>query len=142
MRRRALPGFRFWPGLDLSLPHVPESFRQCFRAAGDSQGSGIQSSSKVRRGFCGDCGTPLTYEFEGNAAEIAICTLDDPSVAAPVIQVGLESRIPWCEGLDRLPTRTPQDAAKVDAIFKELVSCQHPDRDTQNWPPVNGGEKA
>ncbi|WP_346912624.1 GFA family protein [uncultured Roseibium sp.] len=94
----------------------------------------FQSSSKARRGFCGSCGTPLTYEFEGFGTEIAICTLDDPSIAAPVLQVGLESRIPWCEGLDALPTRAPEEAAKAETLFKELVSNQHPDHDTENWP--------
>lgn len=102
----------------------------------------FQSSNVARRGFCADCGTPLTYEIDGYGPEIAICTLDDPTVAAPVVQVGTESRIPWCEGLDRLPMRTSEDAAEAETKFKEIVSRQHPDRDTDMWPPANGGEKA
>ena len=87
-----------------------------------------RSSNKVARGFCADCGTPLTYEPDGFDPEITIATLDDPSAVAPVIQVGLESRIAWCTALDALPTRSPQEAAKVAAFFSDIVSNQHPDR--------------
>src|SRR5215510_9551240 len=73
----------------------------------------FRSSNKVSRGFCEQCGTPITYEFDGFSSEIAIATLDEPAEVAPVIQVGLESRLPWCDGLAGLPTRSPEEAAKV-----------------------------
>jgi hypothetical protein len=88
----------------------------------------FRSSNKVSRGFCGECGTPLTYEPDGHPPEIAILTLDQPADVPPVIQVGLESRLPWCDGLAALPTRTPEEAAKVAAFFGDIVSHQHPDR--------------
>src|SRR5262245_53596549 len=50
----------------------------------------FRSSNKVRRGFCADCGTPLTYEPDGMTPEIAIGALDDPAAVPPVIQVGLD----------------------------------------------------
>jgi hypothetical protein len=81
----------------------------------------------VKRGFCAHCGTPLTYEFEGLEVEIAIATLDDPSNVAPLIQLGLESRLPWTDGICRLPTRDPEQAAKAAAMFEGLRSNQHPD---------------
>jgi hypothetical protein len=87
----------------------------------------FRSSNKVRRGFCADCGSPLTYEPDGFEPEIAIATLDDPAPVAPVIQVGLESRLPWCEGLAELPTRSAAEAEKVAAFFEGIVSFQHPD---------------
>lgn len=87
-----------------------------------------RSSNKVSRGFCGACGTPLTYEPDGFDPEIAIATLDRPADVAPVIQVGLESRLPWCDALPNLPTRTPAEAAKVATFFGDIVSHQHPDR--------------
>jgi hypothetical protein len=88
----------------------------------------------VRRGFCANCGTPLTYEPDGLHPEVAICTLDDPSVVPPVIQVGLESRIPWCAGLLELPTRSEKEAEKVAPFFRGITSNQHPDHDTERWP--------
>lgn len=88
----------------------------------------FRSSNKVSRGFCAECGTPMTYEPEGFAPELAIATLDEPGDVAPVIQVGLESRLPWVDGLHSLPTRTPTEAAKVAGFFGDIVSHQHPDR--------------
>ena len=94
----------------------------------------FRSSNKVKRGFCAECGTPLTYEPDGLHPEIAICALDDPSAVPPVIQVGLESRVPWCEGLLELPTRSESEAKKVAPFFHGIVSNQHPDHDTERWP--------
>ncbi len=89
----------------------------------------FRSSNKVARGFCAECGTPLTYEPDGFRPEIAIATLDDPREVAPVIQVGMESKLPWCDGLATLPTRSSEEAAKVAAFFADLASNQHPDHD-------------
>jgi hypothetical protein len=90
----------------------------------------FRSSNKVQRGFCADCGTPLSYEPDGLHPEIAICALDDPSAVPPVIQVGTESRIAWCDGLLALPGRSDAELAKVDAFYRGIVSNQHPDHDT------------
>jgi hypothetical protein len=96
----------------------------------------FRSSNKVRRGFCAACGTPLTYEPDGLPPEIAICALDDPARVAPVLQIGLESRLPWCAALPALPTRTDAEAAIEAPFFRDIVSYQHPDRDTAAWPPA------
>jgi hypothetical protein len=87
----------------------------------------FRSSNKVTRGFCGDCGTPITYEPDGHAPEIAIASLDHPGEVPPVIQVGLESRLPWADGLADLPTRTTEEAAAVASFFGDIVSNQHAD---------------
>ncbi len=93
------------------LTHEPKRFR---------------SSNKVQRGFCPDCGTPLTYEPDGYKPEIAIATLDDPRGVAPVIQVGTESRLPWCDGLNGLPTRSSEEEAMVDEFLQGIESFQSP----------------
>lgn len=85
----------------------------------------FRSSNKVQRGFCEHCGTPLTYEPDGYYPEIALATLDDPSALAPVIQIGLESRLPWCDTLADLPTRSPEESAKVAAFFEGIISFQY-----------------
>jgi len=92
------------------------------------------SSNKVRRGFCADCGTPLTYEYEGGT-ELAICAFDQAAEIPPVIQLAVESRLPWVDGLASLPTRSEVEAAKVAGFYAAIVSHQHPDHDTTEWPP-------
>ena len=94
----------------------------------------FQSSNKVRRGFCGECGTTLTYEYEGGE-EVAIATFDRAAEIAPVIQVGIEGRLPWFDSLASLPTRSQAEAAKVASFFASIVPHQHPDHDTAVWPP-------
>ena len=98
----------------------------------------FQSSNKVWRGFCANCGTPLTYEHEGGT-EVAIAAFDEPAKIAPVIQVGVEARLPWFEGLAALPTRSAEEAAKVADFYAGIVSHQHPDHDTATWPPKAQG---
>ncbi|KAF0227675.1 MAG: glutathione-dependent formaldehyde-activating [Beijerinckiaceae bacterium] len=98
----------------------------------------FQSSNKVRRGFCGECGTPLTYE-DGGLVNLSICAFDDPAVVAPVIQLATESRIPWCDGLSALPVRSAAQEVASAAFVSDLVSFQHPDHDTTLWPPAGEG---
>jgi hypothetical protein len=89
------------------------------------------SSNKARRGFCAKCGTPLTYEYDGGI-ELAIGAFDDPSLAAPVIQVNPADKLPFVDGLPSLPMRQPGDNANADAFLAGIVSRQHPDHDTDN----------
>lgn len=95
----------------------------------------FRSSNKVRRGFCGDCGSPLTYEVDGQAMELAIGAFDDPTLAAPVLQVNPKDKLPFFDGLTELPTRTEYPAAWL-AFIAGLQSYQHPDHDTEVWPPT------
>jgi hypothetical protein len=90
----------------------------------------FQSSNRARRGFCADCGTPLTFEPDDGPVELAIGAFDDPAAIPPVIQHDLAARLPWLGDLDGLPTRTPQEAAHVAAYYGSIVSRQHPDHDT------------
>jgi hypothetical protein len=96
----------------------------------------FMSSPIVERGFCHDCGTPLFMLEHGHGViEIAIGSLDNPAAAAPSHVVGIESKLAWADSLPALPAhstqedRTPEDLAK-------LSSRQHPDHDTENWPPA------
>lgn len=71
-----------------------------------------ETSPSVERGFCGDCGTSLTYvaravvsgqDFSGQIAVLAP-TLDDPSVASPTAHVYVSHQQPWIKLADGLPT--------------------------------------
>jgi hypothetical protein len=101
--------------------------------------SWFQSSNKVRRGFCAQCGTPLAYDFGASVVELAIGAFDDPTVAAPVIQVNTEQKLSFFDGLTSLPVRQPGDNPKADEFLVGIVSHQHPDHDTEQWPPSGSG---
>jgi len=92
------------------------------------------SSNKVSRGFCGKCGTPLTYEH-GGSPEVAIGALDRPEVAAPTIQVNPNDKLPFFDDLCSLPMRQSGEDPEQEAFKASLISYQHPDHDTDRWPP-------
>jgi hypothetical protein len=92
------------------------------------------SSDTVNRGFCAECGTPLTFEYPGGT-EISIGSLDDPRLAPPVIQLNPNDKLPFVDALHGLPTRRDGDEPKTDAFKASLTNLQHPDHDTAEWPP-------
>lgn len=95
-----------------------------------------RSSNHVQRGFCAACGTPLTYEPDGDVPAVAIGAFDDPAAVPPTIQFGVEAKIGYADGLPALPARpTEGGTPERDAFFATLVSYQHPDHDTADWPP-------
>jgi hypothetical protein len=102
------------------------------------QPSYFASSNRVRRGFCAACGTPLSFEPDQGPVELAIGAFDHPAAIAPVIQHALESRLPWLGTLDDLPVRTPDEAAQAQPYYTSIRSRQHPDHDTDAWPPTDG----
>jgi hypothetical protein len=97
----------------------------------------FKSSDLVERGFCRDCGTPLSFRFvREDRIDVTIGSLDDPSIAKPAIQWGIEARLPWVHELDELPgeaTDADGETEKHDAIRRS--NHQHPDHDTKDWPP-------
>jgi hypothetical protein len=96
----------------------------------------FQSSNKVRRGFCADCGTPLTYEYDG-VVDVTLGSLDDPAAFPPLLQIGLEGRLPFFADLAALPVRTEAQNAQYAGAYAAIVSHQHPDHDTEVWPPAD-----
>lgn len=91
-----------------------------------------RSSSHVLRGFCAECGTPLTYEAPDGIA-LAIGAFDDPASVAPKKQWGIEAKLPYVDGLPALPA-APTEADGEASFLADLVSRQHPDHDTESWP--------
>ena len=99
----------------------------------------FRSSDLVERGFCRDCGTPLSFaDIGGRHISVSIGSLDDPEAFPPIDQHGTDSRMSWANGLGSLPDvptieeRHPQSAAAIRAS-----NHQHPDHDTADWPPRN-----
>jgi hypothetical protein len=91
----------------------------------------FESSNIARRGFCGDCGTPLTFE-SGGAIDLSIVAFDNPEAVAPTVQLAPEARIKWGDCLSKLPTRPDPDGSMA-ARMASIVSRQHPDHDTVDW---------
>jgi hypothetical protein len=94
----------------------------------------FRSSNFVSRGFCAECGTPLTYEAMDGVA-IAAGAFDDPSLVAPTVQFGIEGKIDFVDRLHTLPGLRTEDDAEAAPFILQIVSCQHPDHDTATWPP-------
>jgi hypothetical protein len=95
----------------------------------------FQSSNVARRGFCAECGTPLTYEAPDGVA-LAIGAFDEPEDIAPVIQWGIEAKLPYVDDIPGLPGEDTMADPKAVAFLAHLVSYQHPDHDTEEWPPA------
>jgi hypothetical protein len=94
----------------------------------------FQSSNAAARGFCGECGTPLTYEAPDGVA-IAIGAFDRPQDIAPRIQWGVESKLPYVDHVHELPQEPTLSDPEAAPFLADLVSYQHPDHDTESWPP-------
>ncbi|MBY0370353.1 GFA family protein [bacterium] len=64
-----------------------------------------QASSKAQRGFCGDCGTAITFEYvpESNTIDFTLASLKDPAQIAPRYHIWTQSQIPWFQTSDKLP---------------------------------------
>jgi hypothetical protein len=83
----------------------------------------------AERGFCRDCGTPLTFRFGGDDLHVSLCSLDAPGLIAPSRQFDTESELSWCANLASLPrVRTEEDMSSEVSVG--FVNYQHPDRDS------------
>lgn len=97
------------------------------------QPSHFQSSNKVRRGFCRDCGTPLTFEYgEGNIS-FALGAMDQPRSVNLSEQLASPERVADFQALAGLPEH-PTDEPRAAAHLASIISFQHPDFDTIDWP--------
>ncbi|MGO9992160.1 MAG: GFA family protein [Steroidobacteraceae bacterium] len=67
--------------------------------------SDYRSSPDVVRGFCGRCGTALTYWHAGWPDEISvtIASLDDPGLVHPIDHTWMAHAVEWDKPADGLP---------------------------------------
>ena len=65
-----------------------------------------RSSSFAERGFCAECGTPLTFRYlKSDWVAVSIGSLDRPEAVRPEIHWGIESQVPWLVIHDDLPRK-------------------------------------
>lgn len=98
----------------------------------------FRSSQQVRRGFCNNCGTPLTYRWGDHQPSLTIGSLDDPDAILPTVELARDNRHPVFQHYDAL---VEEDLAGTDEerdILAILRSFQHPDHDTGAWAPDEG----
>ncbi|HEY3798198.1 MAG TPA: GFA family protein [Caulobacteraceae bacterium] len=96
------------------------------------------SSDKVARTFCGDCGSQLTFEGANGSRNTALstCAFDNPAALPPTKQSGAEGKLAWLDGVAGLPWPDTDTTAAQEAKYGPRVSRQHPDHDTDVWPPA------
>jgi hypothetical protein len=101
----------------------------------------FRSSDLVERGFCSQCGTPLSFHYVGKPRiSISIGSLDEPERVAPMEQFGVESRLSYFARLPSLPgDRTTEEDEPELADRIRAANHQHPDHDTAVWPLPNRG---
>ena len=76
-----------------------------------------ESSPGVKRGFCADCGTPLTYESDrfSGYIQVYVGTFDEPHQFMPQAHVHYSERIVWYEVKDDLPRFSGSAAVESDS---------------------------
>jgi hypothetical protein len=67
--------------------------------------STFASSPGVERGFCGDCGTQLTFsaDFLPGLVDVTVGSMDDPEGLSPRMHIWESRRISWLETNDAWP---------------------------------------
>ena len=89
----------------------------------------FQSSDIAERGFCADCGTPLTYRnLTSERISVTICSLDDPDSVAPEHQLDALNAVAWVGECLTKPNTQIADWL-VQKHIGEIGSHQHPDHD-------------
>ena len=122
------------PDLDAYLCHC----RMCQRATGgiaaalkqvrrdavtwEREPDRYRSSAIARRGFCRECGTPLTYEGDGSdALDLTVGSFDEPGRLRPVSHSGAESLHEAWLDTRHLPRERTADNPRI--VAKWMDAC-------------------
>ena len=68
---------------------------------------------------------------------MSVVTFDEPDLITPVVAYGSEGKLKWADGVANLPEHNTMDDLAGAPFLATLVSYQHPDHDTDVWPPVS-----
>jgi hypothetical protein len=84
------------------------------------------SSNLAERGYCRDCGTPLSfvYDYLGARFYVTIGSLDDPNAAPIIKQYGVESRLSWVKICEDVPAEKTGEDPEAAAFFAKMQSHQ------------------
>jgi len=86
----------------------------------------FESSNLAKRGYCRDCGTPLSFAYNDPGARfyVTIGSLDDPEAAPIIKQYGIEARISWVKFCEEAPAERTAEDAKAAAFLAKMKSHQ------------------
>jgi hypothetical protein len=90
-----------------------------------------KSSPGVKRAFCGQCGTSLTWEGvygEHVIIEFHISTLDDPNAYVPTLHWFHNDRIEWFDVADNLPRYWEDDEG--ERLYRHGPATEGPQAET------------
>ena len=79
-----------------------------------------RSSEVATRGFCEQCGSPISFQYDGSSGPaIMLGTLDHPEDWPPTWQhSGIESKVPWYRISDDLPQTTTEESEFLKAVHE------------------------
>jgi hypothetical protein len=79
----------------------------------------FRSSNIARRGFCRECGTPLSFEYLGSEEiDLTVGSLDEPGRLRPVAHYGFEGHVRSFFTDDGLPRSRTEDSEEFVARWK------------------------
>ena len=85
----------------------------------------FESSTVAARGFCRDCGTPLSFAYRsGPNTNVTVGSLDLPERANITNHYGVESRLSWMKTCDGLPEKITGGDEAASARMDGMASKQ------------------
>ena len=80
----------------------------------------FNSSSLASRGFCANCGTPLSFAYDASEwISVTLGSLDDPAAMRPELHCGVEAQVPWLDIPDGLPRERTDEGRFPDMVNKQ-----------------------
>jgi hypothetical protein len=126
----------------LQKPHVCHC-RMCQRATGGlfaalagaprdkveftaGQPAWFASSNLATRGFCRDCGTPLSFAYNDPKARfyVTIGSLDNPEQAVIETQCGIEGKLLWVDFCEDVPGEATINDADTARFYESMKTNQ------------------
>ena len=84
----------------------------------------FKSSNMAERGFCPQCGTPLTYGSQERRISVTINSLDDPEAVPPTQQVRHRRQgSAWLDELPQLPSQRTDEWLTDNAAHWSTISA-------------------
>lgn len=81
----------------------------------------FHSSKLAKRGFCPDCGTPISFGYhDSDHIDLSVGSLDKPEQMKPVSHFGVESRLIAFHKPDDLPETRTEDGKNYVTKWKEI----------------------
>lgn len=81
----------------------------------------FRSSSAAQRGFCAQCGTPLSFAYDQSRwICVTVGSLDEPNRVTPAVHYGVESQLHWLH----LHEELPREETVVNEGMKDMTVFQ------------------